>query len=572
MIDTTKTIREVRYNGTAIPLLGGVDNPIVVTSDAEMETCLNDDKYLGMYVKFSGESENYLNGQVYKIAQEGEVSKFYQLPTLDNEGTAADLAAGKQLINSQGIIVTGTKSDIPVAAIGDFWVKVIDYDGTVLLEKRGNNGDSFDLPSAPSHEGLVFQEWSASCPITDGKVVIDNNNIMAGAVYTTASGQNEFDITLTKITGLAVTLNMNGTKDWGDGTSDTNTAHTYTAYGDYTIKCNGTTMTTTSDRGLFGQSDSIQNYYCTAARFATITKIDQGAFYNCYSLTNIIISNSIIEISTDAFHSCLLTSIIIPNSVTYVSYYAFSGCRSLVSVVIPNGITSIIRDAFSHCVLLTNIVIPNSVTGISYNAFGYCTLLTDVIIPNGVTSIGDSAFSYCYSLTSIVIPNSVTTIGNNAFLGCCSLTNIVIPDSVTNIPYNMFRGSSLTNIIIPDSVVSIGGSAFFSCCLTSIIIPNGVTSIGDETFEYCYSLTDIVVSGSITSIGDSAFSGCRSLTKYDFSQCTAVPTLSKTNAFTNINKIAKIIVPDSLYDEWIVATNWSTYADYIYKASEVNNE
>lgn len=108
MIDTTKTIREVRYNGTAIPLLGGVDNPVVVTSDAEMETCLNDDRYLGMYVKFSGESENYLNGQVYKIAQEGEVSKFYQLPTLDNEGTAADLAVGKQLISSNGQIVVGT--------------------------------------------------------------------------------------------------------------------------------------------------------------------------------------------------------------------------------------------------------------------------------------------------------------------------------------------------------------------------------------------------------------------------------------------------------------------------------
>ena len=108
MIDTTKTIREVRYNGTAIPLLGGVDNPVVVASDAEMEACLNDDRYLGMYVKFSGESENYLNGQVYKIAQEGEVSKFYQLPTLDNEGTAADLAAGKQLIGSSGQIIVGT--------------------------------------------------------------------------------------------------------------------------------------------------------------------------------------------------------------------------------------------------------------------------------------------------------------------------------------------------------------------------------------------------------------------------------------------------------------------------------
>lgn len=82
-----------------------------------------------------------------------------------------------------------------------------------MFEKRGNNGDSFDLPSAPSHENLVFQEWSASCPITDGKVVIDNNDIMVGAVYTTTSGKNEFDITLTKVTGLSVTLNMDGTKD-----------------------------------------------------------------------------------------------------------------------------------------------------------------------------------------------------------------------------------------------------------------------------------------------------------------------------------------------------------------------
>ena len=135
------------------------------------------------------------------------------LPALTNEGTAADLAIGKQLISSNGEIVTGTGTIATEEGTGDFWVKVIDYDGTVLLEKRGNNGDSFDLPSAPSHEGLVFQEWSASCPITDGKVVIDNNNIMAGAVYTTASGLNEFDITLTKVTGLAVTLNMDGTKD-----------------------------------------------------------------------------------------------------------------------------------------------------------------------------------------------------------------------------------------------------------------------------------------------------------------------------------------------------------------------
>lgn len=458
MIDTTKTIREVRYNGTAIPLLGGVDNPVVVTSDAEMEACLNDDRYLGMYVKFSGESENYLNGQVYKIAQEEEVSKFYQLPTLDNEGTAADLVKGKQLISSGGKLVTGT-ADSSIGT-GDFWVKVIDYDGTVLLEKRGNNGDSFDLPSAPSHDGLVFQEWSASQAIIDNKITIANNNIMVGAVYTTASDQNEFDITLTKVTGLKVTLYMDGTKDWGDGTSDTKTTHTYTVYGNYTIKCNGTKMTIPSGGGLFGQSSSGSNYYCTAVRIATVTSINA---------------------------------------------YAFRSCSSLTSIVIPNGVTSIHSNAFYRCFSLTSIIIPDSVTSIDVNAFISCYSLTSIVMPNGVTSIGYSMFSACSALISIVIPNGVTSMGDSAFADCSSLTNIVIPNSVT-------------------------------------------------------------------SIGTTAFLSCYSLIKYDFSQSIAVPMLSNTNAFTNINKIAKIIVPDSLYDEWIAATNWSTYANYIYKASEVNNE
>ena len=70
-------------------------------------------------------------------------------------------------------------------------------------------------------------------------------------------------------------------------------------------------------------------------------------------------------------------------------------------------------------------------------------------------------------------------------------------------------------------------------------------------------------------IGDNAFNYCYALIKCDFSQATAVPTLSNTSAFHAINKICKIVVPDNLYDQWIAATNWSTYADYIYKASEV---
>lgn len=370
----------------------------------------------------------------YKISEETDIVRYYELPALSNEGTAEDLAEGKELINSNGEKIVGTASGGGGQTTGDYFVKVIDYDGTVLLEKRGNNGDSFDLPTAPTHDRLVFQEWSASVAVSNNKVTIADNDIMVGAVYTTTSGKNEFDITLTKVTGLSVTLNMDGTKDWGDGTSDTETTHTYTAYGDYTILCDGTKMTTSSSAGLFGQSSGANNDYCTRLRFAGVTSIGSYACYKCYSLTNI---------------------------------------------TIPSSVTSI-RD---------------------YACFNCCSL-TDITIPNGVTSIGASAFKDCYSLTNITIPNSVKSIESDAFSGCHSLTSITIPSSVTSI-----RGYA---------------------------------------FGFCYSLT-----------------------RCDFSRHTSIPTLVNTGTFTNINAICKIIVPDNLYDRWIAASNWSTYADYIYKASEV---
>ena len=165
-----------------------------------------------------------------------------------------------------------------------------------------------------------------------------------------------------------------------------------------------------------------------------------------------------------------------------------------------------------------------------------------VEIGNGVTSIGSHAFSSCYSLTNVVIPEGVTSIGSSSFYNCYSLTNVVIPDGVT----------------------AIGCSAFSSCySLTNVVIPEGVTSIGSGAFYGCYSLTNVVIPGSVTSIGSTAFYYCYGIAFYDFSNHTAVPTLSSADAFNGIPADCEIRVPAALYDEWIAATNWSTYASQI---------
>jgi hypothetical protein len=78
------------------------------------------------------------------------------------------------------------------------------------------------------------------------------------------------------------------------------------------------------------------------------------------------------------------------------------------------------------------------------------------------------------------------------------------------------------------------------------------------------------IPSSVTSIDGYAFYNCYSVAYYDFHNHTSVPTLSNNNAFYGIASDCKIVVPDALYDEWIAATNWSSLASKIVKASEFN--
>ena len=169
----------------------------------------------------------------------------------------------------------------------------------------------------------------------------------------------------------------------------------------------------------------------------------------------------------------------------------------------------------------------------------YCNMLQAVQIGNGVTSIGNCAFNSCYSLAGIAIPDGVTSISTYAFLYCYSLASITIPDSVTSIGSNAFQScGSLASITIPDSVTSIGNSLFYGCySLASITIPDSVTSIDGYAFRYCYGMAEYHL------------------------KPTTPPTLSNTNAFSNIPSDCIIYVPAGCLEAYQNATNWATYAN-----------
>ena len=250
-----------------------------------------------------------------------------------------------------------------------------------------------------------------------------------------------------------------------------------------------------------------------------VTQIGNYAFYDCSSLTSVVIPEGVTEIGSDAFGYCSsLTSVVIPEGVTKIGSYAFQGCSSLTEVVIPEGVTTIGSNAFMNCSALTSVVIPESVTEIGGAAFDGCSALTEVVIPEGVTEIGNLAFQACSSLESVVIPEGVTSIGWAAFRGCSSLTEVALPENVTTIGDSAFQAcSSLTSVVIPEGVTEIGNLAFCYCSsLTEVVIPESVTEIGGSAFQGCSSLTEVVIPESVTEIGGSAFQGCSSLTEVVF--------------------------------------------------------
>ena len=119
----------------------------------------------------------------------------------------------------------------------------------------------------------------------------------------------------------------------------------------------------------------------------------------------------------------------------------------------------------------------------------------------------------------------------------------------------------LQDVSIGKNVTSIGTSAFQDCIsLASITIPDGVTSMGGSNFKNCYSLASITIPAGVTSIGTYAFGSCFGMRYYDFSACTAIPTLSNKNAFNKIQSDCQMLIPSALYNNWKSATNWATYA------------
>ena len=423
---------------------------------------------------------------------------------------------------------------------GQYRVIGVDYDGTIIDDRYLQTGDIYTLPEVPAHNGLVPQGWSCSQEIVDGKIIIEDNDVTYGPNYSTESGLNEFDIEITPNNSSTFTLNITGTKDWGDGTVNSENTHTYSSYGKYTVTCDGTELTSY----LFGsENNTIRN---RSVRNVRLNKLDT------FSGTLSYLSDGYL------FSSCevLETIIVSPSVNIYKNYqdrlgFAVSSCYALKTLIMPNGI------------------------GEKFGGSLNCRACEYIVIPSGVKNI-TSGLQECRALKVIALPK---TIENNPsvydlFKGCSALKTIYIPDGFTTVNRSTFDSCySLSNIRFPSTLEMTGNRSFYNCyALTEIDVPEGTTRV-QEAFNSCTSVRKITFPSTLTAITSQTFFLCDALTVIDFTKALSVPALNYSSPFSQgSNKLRKIYVPDALYDSWKVATNWSIIANYIYRASEMPAE
>ena len=295
-----------------------------------------------------------------------------------------------------------------------------------------------------------YEISSVSSLSTQGNIFSLNQVMLASDNAWGSVGERNFLISYELISGQTYYIRVNGYENDQEG--------------DYSIR-------------IVGPEDSIEGLVFDEST-GTIT--DYTGTATTLDIPSTISGVDVVALGDSAFYQChTLTSIVIPSSVTSIGYAVFADCDNLTNITVsdsnPNfsSVDGILFNKYKSAI----ICYPGSRTGSSYT------------IPSSVQIIVDYSLSDCDNLTSVTIPGSVTNIGYAAF----------------------YKSDNLSSVLVGDGVVIIQDYAFYQCnSLSSIDLPYGTTSIGYATFADCENFTSITIPESVTSIDANAFTLCPS--------------------------------------------------------------
>lgn len=362
----------------------------------------------------------------------------------------------------------------------------------------------------------------------------------------------------------------------------------------------------------------------------TVSFIGSKAFYGCSTLGTVefeegntsntleiceAVSGTTPSVSTGAFSGCtLLSDINLPARIEYIPAYTFYNCKSLLNITIPNTVKNkydndgkitsyaVRKYAFYNCTGLKTITFADgnaNLVTIDEYAFNFCSKLETLNLPKGLTYIvkksdsgedisdhydvfGTNALNGCsvfktinveeggkyYSVDGILYyTETLTDEEDNEYtvkeVVFCPQTRtkaVVIPYDVTNINARAFfkswnvtsfsfeetpEGKTEVDLKINDAASNSAGAFHQFIGITTLALPNRLTYIGDYGFYNCsmlHTLTIDLANSKLKHIGKYAFAKCNGLSiivipsstekicEYAFAECTRITSLTFDDA------------------------------------------
>lgn len=503
------------------------ENPIIVESVDKLSALLTSEN-TGKYIKFTGETGEYTTednqtlyltkNAAYIISDEAESAQYYELPTLVNEGAAADLAQGKELINGSGNIIVGTmpKGDVALALTQE---KLITGQSTVY-----STDAKYILGILPyQYTGCLVGIDAPNCEFITSYAFSSDRWSPSGSLSTDYSNSAfvPFTISLPKCKHIGASAFSRITKIGNISLPNVEEIDDC-AFAHY--------------KGNWAFGDMSHSLYIPKCK-----KLGNYVFANRSQLRGLVVCSQLEEIGGYPFSSTKISLSIDATKLKILKHNWGSGCLSIVGIDESNL-------SFPNCL---EFALPNSYYGsgsvylpecrlIGSNAFNYATRLTYIDAPK-CTEIGDMAF-YCFHNSSAIIslPN-VVKIYDRAFESASAQT-VFLP-KLSVIEGNAFLYYKGSSIVLSDMLDKVGSSTFMNA--TSFL--NTLSSYQDA---YFYNSSNVIYISSNKSysiwsnsnvkfLPDNCFYGWSSLTTVELDTIQSLPDY----AFAGRN-VTSLIAPN----------------------------
>ena len=341
------------------------------------------------------------SGESVKLSLDGmkaavdSISVGIELPTLSNPASSSDILSGKEAVNENGEVITGS---ITSKTVNDLSI----------------NGSTVTVPSG--YYATAATKSVASVSQATPNISVNNNGLITASATQTAGYVVAGTKSSTHQLAFQPAKTITPTKSVQTAVSSgyfTGGAITVAAIPDSYVQPSGTLGITTN-----GNHD-VKNYASVNVSIAGNTG---GSTDN---------EDMLISENFNTYEN---------NRVQKIRDYAFYSCSNLSSVSFP-ACTTIGGYAFGQCSNLTSVNFP-ACTTIGDTAFSICTKLTSANFPV-CTNINYSAFANCYNLSSLTLGASTI----------CSLSNSNIFKST---PYAGYKSSfsGTPYIYVPQSLLA----------------------------------------------------------------------------------------------------------------------